>query len=197
MRLILQVWTDMALEQSINLESNTTVGIIDISQRPRVLECWFLTCHERAAITTAIPCCCTLMCEIKQYYSEGHVCFTILRPVGTHREAAPRWMLRDDDDVRKLLTVITSGLMTDPFSLDEDDDDEISHLIKIATDVRMPFALTERVFSSFEIGTARSDNKVCGTETEYQQHNVLGFPPKYEDQDIGFTSQQENGETGL
>ena len=41
-------------------------------------------------------------------------------------------MLRDDDDVRKLLTVITSGLMTDPFSLDEDDD-EISPLINIAT----------------------------------------------------------------
>ena len=37
-------------------------------------------------------------------------------------------MLRDDDDVRKLLTVITSGLMTDPFSLDEYDDD-ISPLI--------------------------------------------------------------------
>ena len=36
----------------------------------------------------------------------------------------------------------------------------------------MPFALTERVVSSFEIGTARSDNKVCGTETEYQQHNL-------------------------
>ena len=59
-------------------------------------------------------------------------------------------MLRDDDDVRKLLTVITSGLMTDPFSLDEDDD-EISPLIKIATDVRMPFPLTERLVSSLRL----------------------------------------------
>ena len=58
--------------------------------------------------------------------------------------------MRDDDDVRKLLTVITSGLMTDPFSLDEVDDD-ISHLIKITTDVRMPFALTERLVSSLRL----------------------------------------------
>ena len=59
-------------------------------------------------------------------------------------------MLRDDDYVRKLLTVTTSGLMTDPFYLDEDDD-EISALIMIATDVRMPFALTERLVSSLRL----------------------------------------------
>ena len=61
-------------------------------------------------------------------------------------------MLRDDDDVRKLLTIITSGLMTDPFSLDEDDDD-IPSLIKIATDVgvRMPFALNNLLVSSLRL----------------------------------------------
>ena len=59
-------------------------------------------------------------------------------------------MLRDDDGVRKLLTVITSGLTTDPFSLDEYDD-EISPLIKIATDIIMPFPLTERLVSSLRL----------------------------------------------
>ena len=59
-----QVWTDMALEQSINLDSKTTGGITNISQRPEALAHGFLTCHERAAITTVMPCCCTLMCEI-------------------------------------------------------------------------------------------------------------------------------------
>ena len=59
-------------------------------------------------------------------------------------------MLRDDDDVSKLLTVITSWLMTDPFSLD-DDDDEISPLINIATAVRMLFAHTERLVSSMRL----------------------------------------------
>ena len=116
--------------------------------------------------------------------------------VGTNTEAAPRRMLRDDDDVRKLLTIITLGLMTDPFSLDEEDDD-ISPLIKIATDIRMPFALTERLVSSLRLALLGQITKVCGTETDYQQHNVLGFPPKSEDQDICFTGQEENGETGL
>ena len=129
-----QVWTDMALEQSINLDSKTTGGIIGIIQRPGALERWFLTCHERAAITTAMK-------DIQDSHR-----------VGTHREAAQRRMLRDDDDVKKLLTDITSGFMTDPFSLDEDDAD-VSPLINIATGVRMPFALAERLVSSFDIGT--------------------------------------------
>ena len=94
--------------------------------------------------------------------------------VGTHREAATIWKLGYLDDVRKLLTLITSGLMTDPFSMKEEGDD-ISPMINIATGVRMPVVLTERLVSYFEIGTAQSDDKMCGTETEYQQHNVLGF----------------------
>ena len=166
-----QVWTDMALEQSINLDSKTTGGITGISQRPGAQACWFLMCHERAAITTAIPCC-SLMCEINDIIMRDMFALQDSDRVGTPREAAPRRMLRDDDDVRKLLTVITSGLMTDPFSLNE-----ILPLINIATSVRMPFALTECLISSAEIGTVQSDDKVCGTETD-QQNKVLGFPPK-------------------
>ena len=48
-----QVWTDMALEQSINLDSKSSGGIIGITQKPDALTRWFLTSHERAAITTA------------------------------------------------------------------------------------------------------------------------------------------------
>lgn len=42
-----QVWTDMALEQSINLDSKTSGGIIGISQKPGALQQWFLTCYEK------------------------------------------------------------------------------------------------------------------------------------------------------
>ena len=49
-----QVRTDIALEQSSNLDSKTSDGIVAISQRPGVLDRWFVTCHERAAITTAM-----------------------------------------------------------------------------------------------------------------------------------------------
>lgn len=48
-----QVSTDMALEQSINRDTKTKGGIVGISQKPRALERWFLTCHERAAVTSA------------------------------------------------------------------------------------------------------------------------------------------------
>lgn len=41
-----QVWTDMALEQSINRDCKTSGGIIGISKRPGALERWFLTYHE-------------------------------------------------------------------------------------------------------------------------------------------------------
>ena len=71
-----------------------------------------------------------------------------------HKERQHRDGSRENvDHVRKLLIVITSGLMTDPLSLDEDDDDEISPLIKIATDVglRMPFALNERLVSTLRL----------------------------------------------
>ena len=48
-----QVWTDMALEQSINLDSKAKGGIIGITQRPSALQKWFLTAHERTATMTA------------------------------------------------------------------------------------------------------------------------------------------------
>ena len=61
--------------------------------------------------------------------------------VGTHREAAPKRVDRDESDVRKLLTAITPELMIDPFSVDEDDDDGVSLLVNIATGISKPAQL--------------------------------------------------------
>ena len=44
----------MALEQSINADSKSQGGIVSISQRPTALHRWFLTFHEREAITTSL-----------------------------------------------------------------------------------------------------------------------------------------------
>jgi len=49
-----QVWTDMALEQTIKADSKSKGGTIGISQNPGTLDCWFLTSHERASVTTAL-----------------------------------------------------------------------------------------------------------------------------------------------
>ena len=42
-QLFAKVWTDMALEQTINLDSKTKVGIVGINKQPQALEHWFLT----------------------------------------------------------------------------------------------------------------------------------------------------------
>ncbi|KAI0214203.1 hypothetical protein LSAT2_000704 [Lamellibrachia satsuma] len=67
------------------------------------------------------------------------------------KKSAQKRVERDEDDVRKLLTVITSELMTDPFSMDKDDDG-ISPLVNIATDAADAAA---RLLNSSEIGTAQ------------------------------------------
>ena len=56
-----QIWTDMALEQSVNLDLKTKEGIIHISKKERALERWFLTAHERAAVTTATKLMCGIL----------------------------------------------------------------------------------------------------------------------------------------
>ena len=55
-----QVWTDMALEQSVNLDSKKQGGIVGITQKSGALERWFLTSHQRAAMTTATKDMCGL-----------------------------------------------------------------------------------------------------------------------------------------
>ena len=82
-----QVWTDMALEQSINADSNSRGGIIRISQNPGALDRWFLTSHEHASVTTAV----------KDMYMQGH---DIVR---AHEEAGTKRVTRDEADVQKLI----------------------------------------------------------------------------------------------
>ena len=67
-----QVWPDMALEQSINLDTKTKGGIVGMSTNEDAVDRWFLTIHERAAMTHAPKEMCGLEnCD----------------RIGTHREA--------------------------------------------------------------------------------------------------------------
>lgn len=134
-----QVWTDMALEQSINLDSKTSGGIVGISKRPGALERWFLTWHERAAIATAMKEMCGLHDSDR---------------VGTHREGASKRVERDEADIQKLIRIITSGMMTDPFSLDEDEHC-VSPLVNIATGVVMPPDTAACLLNSYDAGTTQ------------------------------------------
>lgn len=49
-----QVWTDMTLEQSINLDSKSKGDIIGMSTKEDAVDRWFLTIHDRAAMTQAV-----------------------------------------------------------------------------------------------------------------------------------------------
>ena len=95
-----QVAADMALEQSINADSKSKGGIVGTSQSPAALERWFLTAHVRASVTTSLK----EMCGEKDLATG-------------HKEATlPR--VKRDEEVRKLVGCFTSGLMTNPFSLE-------------------------------------------------------------------------------
>ena len=140
-----QVWTDMALEQSVNLDSKSKGGIVGITQKPEALERWFLMCHERAAITSAIK----EICGIED--SER---------VGTHKESSQARIRRDEEDVKKLLEMFDSGLLSNPFTkLSEDN--EIMSLINFATGAVMPRSAAERLINAEDLGKAEMNEFIA------------------------------------
>mgnify|MGYP000055450759 FL=1 len=124
-----QVAADMALEQSINADSKSKGGIVGISQCPAALERWFLTAHVRASVTTSLK----EMCGEKDLATG-------------HKEATPPRVKRDEEDVRKLVGCFTSGLMTNPFSL------ETQPIVNMATGVVLPDDVADAHLASHSKG---------------------------------------------
>ncbi|KAK3750308.1 hypothetical protein QZH41_001776 [Actinostola sp. cb2023] len=133
-----QVWSDMALEQSINLDSKSKGGIIGISRKEDALERWFLTSHERASITRSLKEMCG---------------FDNCERVGTHKEARSSRVKRDEEDVQKLMSSFTTKLMADPFMLPGDD--ETLPLTNIATGVVLSEDIADRLLRATELGSSR------------------------------------------
>ncbi|EDO31927.1 predicted protein [Nematostella vectensis] len=121
-----QVWTDMALEQSVNADSKSKGGIVGISQNPAALQRWFLTSHERASVTTAL----------KDAYSaqSDHT--------HSHKELSSKRIARDEADVNKLVNCFASGLMNNPFELESD------ALVNFATGVVLPTEVAKYLMES-------------------------------------------------
>ncbi|KAK3698426.1 hypothetical protein QZH41_001193 [Actinostola sp. cb2023] len=92
---------------------------------------WFLTCHERAFVTTAL----------KEAYSVHDS-----DRVGIHKEASPKRLARDEDDVQKLVNCFTSGMMTSPFTHDSD------ALVNFATGVVLPTEVANSLVNCTEKG---------------------------------------------
>lgn len=121
------VSTDMALEQSINADSKAKGGIVGISQRTGALQRWFLTSHERAAITTSL----------KNMYG-------VEKTDGlddANKEASANRVTRDECDVNKLRACFTSGAMTHPFA------DDTGELVNFPTGVVLSSSISEKLLA--------------------------------------------------
>ena len=133
-----QVWTDMALEQSINRDSKSKGGIIGISQRPGALARWFLTSHEKATITG----CLKEMCG-----------FGAFNHVENHKEAMLPRIKRDEEDIGKLLALFESEMMTNPFVFGTTE--KPLPLITFATGVVAPEDISRQLVNEKAIGTTQ------------------------------------------
>ena len=81
-----------------HLDSKSKGGIVGISLNADALHRWFLTCHERAAITSAVRRMCGSDDPDR---------------IGTHKEAALKRVERYENDVQKIITCFKSGFMKD------------------------------------------------------------------------------------
>ena len=93
----------MALEQTINLDSKTRGGIVDLTKNASVPDSWFITSHKRAELTATTKRLCNLEDSDK---------------IGIHKKAAFQRVKRDENDVQRLINTITNT-MSNPFDLSE------------------------------------------------------------------------------
>ena len=158
-----QVWTDMALEQSINLDSKSKGGIVGISRREDAVGRWFLTSHERAAITHSLK----EMCGLENY-----------ERVGTQKEAGASRMKRDQEDIDRLISSFNSGLLKNPFDIpDERDISEKLSLVNIAIGVVLPEQASDRLLGATEMGK-RSMEDFISTRLNTNEVNFWDPLPK-------------------
>ena len=123
----------MVLEQSINLDLKSKVGIVGISLNAEGVS----DCHKRAAIISAVR----RMCRSDNPDR-----------ISTHKEAALKRVERDENDVQKIVTCFKSGLMKDPFV------EESGSLSNIATGVVLPGDEAKRLLASEEKGKAQMNS---------------------------------------
>ena len=112
-----QVWSDMALEQSVNRDSKTKGGIVGITLQKNALDRWFLTAHVRAAVTSAIREICSISNDDEQVSELNH------------KEIGKKQRCRDQRDVQSMLTTVVEQ-MVNPF-----EGSDVKELPNIATGV--------------------------------------------------------------
>ena len=102
------------------------------------LQRWFLTSHERAAITSSLKSMYAVLTED--------------RVGASHKEFSKNGVLRDEGDVQKLINCFTSNAMTDPFS-----NEAGGELFNFATGVLLPTNVADNLLSSTVKGREQMD----------------------------------------
>ena len=138
-----QVWTDLALEQSVNRDSKVKGGIVGFTQKTEAVNRWLVTAHKRAAIVSSTKS----LIESNDHESGQE------REL-THKEFGKKRLERDESDVQKLLRVL-SEQMLNPFDTKAH---QTSSVMNIATNV----TATDDV--SNDIRTALNVGKTCFDE---------------------------------
>lgn len=110
-------------------------GIVGISQKLGALERWFVTAHERAAVTTALK-------ELCGTHSDGRT--------SAHKEGGSVRVQRDEEDVKKLVSTF-KAVMVDPFEQGGDSGDKIA-LSNLASGVVMPTDVSSRLLEAKKLG---------------------------------------------
>ena len=132
-----QVWTDLALEQSINRDSKTHGGLIGNTRSDSAMNRWLLTSHFRADIvaTTKKMCC---MSEVTDSCK-------------MHKEAGPSRVSRDETDVQKLVNVFQDQLLN-PFLADDHKTDLVMNLASGMTSTN---EISKDLTSALSVGETR------------------------------------------
>ena len=133
-----QVWTDLALEQSINRDSKVKGGIIGFTQQKDAVNRWYLTAHTRAHIVSSTKAMCG---------NEETVPWN--ETAQPHKEGGKSRMERDENDVQKLLNVLTEQMLN-PF-------DPSKHKSKLVMNLATGMTASEEV--SNDIISARAKGR--------------------------------------
>ena len=125
----IQVWTDMALEQTINLDSKTRRGIVGLTHNASPLDRWFITSYKRAELTAA---------------TKWHFNLEDSDKTGTYKEAGSQRVKRDENNVQWLIKIITNT-MSNPSDLSEASREDPVQLQNTNTGLVMPHDTAEQL----------------------------------------------------
>ena len=131
-----QVWTDLALEQSINRDSKTKGGLIGSTRSDLTMNKWLLTSHFRADIVATTKKMCSIFDEPE--------CSTV------HKEAGQSRVSRDENDVQKLVDMFQEQMLN-PFQVA---DHKTGRVMNLASGRTSAEEISKDITSALSIGKA-------------------------------------------